>query len=378
MTAHQRPATKRSTASERESAPRRRDLHFVTDAEPGIRRKVNGGHFTYIGIDQRPVRDEAELARFKGLAVPPAWTDVWISPDPLGHIQATGRDARGRKQYRYHPAYRRAREEAKYAQLAAFGRVLGRIRATVDRDLARRGLPRAKVLAAVVALLDAAHVRIGNDEYTRANGSFGLTTLRNRHARVSGAEIALRFKGKSGKEHRIGLRDARLARIVKRCQDLPGQQLFEYVDETDEICRVDSADVNAYIREVAGEAFSAKDFRTWAGTLIVAESLDACQHHESAEVCKRAIIEAVDAAAARLGNTRAVCRASYVHPAVLHGFESGATLSTVHGKARPRPRGLGRSELLLLGFLDELARPGQKVTRNHGRASAARLESYAA
>jgi DNA topoisomerase-1 len=240
-------------------------LRFVRDDRPGIRRVRRGERFRYVGPDGTVVRDEETLGRMRALAIPPAWRDVWICPQPNGHLQATGRDDRGRKQYRYHPRWRAVRDETKYDRVVAFGLSLPRLRARVEEDLARPGLPREKVLATVVRLLETTLIRVGNEEYARANGSFGLTTLRSRHVEVNGSTVQLAFRGKSGVRHRIDVRDARLARIVRRCRDLPGQLLFQYVDEAGETRGVDSADVNDYLRDAAGEEFTAKDFRTWGG-----------------------------------------------------------------------------------------------------------------
>jgi DNA topoisomerase-1 len=243
-------------------------LRYVNDAMPGIRRRRAGRGFTYAGTDGRRLTDRRVLARIRALAIPPAWTDVWICPIARGHLQATGRDARGRKQYRYHARWREVRDEAKYGRMVAFGQALPRIRRRVEADLALPGLPRERVLAAVVRLLEKTAVRVGNEEYARENRSFGLTTLRNRHAEVGTSRIRFRFRGKGGKETEVELNDRRLARIVARCQELPGQALFTYLDEDGEPRTVDSADVNEYLREISGEEFTAKDFRTWAGTVL--------------------------------------------------------------------------------------------------------------
>src|SRR2546423_1625725 len=248
-------------------------LRYVSDASPGIRRKRAGKNFSYIGLDGKPIHDQDELHRIRSLGIPPAWTDVWICPQPNGHIQATGRDAKGRKQYRYHPRWRAVRDETKYSRLIAFGEALPTIRARVEHDLGLPGLPREKVLATVVRLLETTLIRVGNEEYARQNRSYGLTTLRNRHVDVRGTELRFHFRGKSGKEHEVALHDRRLARVMRRLQELPGQELFQYVDEDGTRASIDSDDVNAYLREIAGEDFSAKDFRTWAGTVLCAVAL---------------------------------------------------------------------------------------------------------
>ena len=304
-------------------------LRYVTDAVPGIRRKRTGKHFSYVGVDGSRIHDEAELRRIRTLAIPPAWRDVWISPAPNGHLQATGRDARGRKQYRYHPRWRAVRDEAKYERTLAFGQSLPTIRRRILEHLARPGLPREKVLAAVVRLLESTLIRVGNDEYARENGSFGLTTLRDRHARVNGSDIRFRFRGKGGKEHLIGLRDRRLARIVKRCQDIPGQELFQYVDERRERHSIGSTEVNDYIRELSGQDFTAKDFRTWAGTVLAAWALEEFQAFDSEAQAKRNVVRAIESVAERLGNTPAICRKCYVHPSVIEAYMEGAALHTV-------------------------------------------------
>lgn len=299
-------------------------LVYVNHDEPGIRRVEAKSGFRYQDAAGRPVRDPDTMARIATLAIPPAWTDVWICPLARGHIQATGRDAKGRKQYRYHDAWRRDRDGLKFERMIAFGRGLPRLRARVERDLARRGLPREKVIAAVVRLMELTLIRVGNEAYVKENKSFGLTTLRDRHAKLSGVGGVFEFRGKSGKVHKTGFRDRRLARIVKACQEVPGQRLFQYLDAEGGRRSVESADVNAYIRESLGGDFSAKDFRTWAGTLGAARAL--CQRPKatSATEAKRNVTDCVKAVASLLGNTAAVCRGSYIHPLVLEAYEQGA------------------------------------------------------
>ena len=299
------------------------DLVHVSDQDPGIRRRKARSGFDYFRPDGAPVRDEATLDRIRKLAIPPAWTDVWISPEPRGHIQAVGRDQRRRKQYRYHEDWRRVRDSCKYDRVIAFGRALPKLRRHVETDLARRGLPREKVLAAVVRVMEITLIRVGNAEYAKQNKSFGLTTLRDRHVRIGGGRAIFEFQGKSGKPHRTGFQDRRLARIVKACQDLPGQRLFQYLDEDGQRRAVESADVNSYIREAMGEDFSAKDFRTWAGTLAAARALIASEPCTSAAQAKRTINTCVKAVAGVLGNTAAVCRSAYIHPAVLDAYAEG-------------------------------------------------------
>lgn len=298
-------------------------LLYVNDDDPGLRRVKAGDGFDYRDPDGDRVSDAATLERIRLLAIPPAWTDVWICPSPRGHIQATGRDQKGRKQYRYHEAWRRDRDGLKFGRMIAFGRALPRLRARVEADLARRGLPREKVIAAVVRLMELTLIRVGNEEYAQANKSFGLTTLRDRHAKLSSVGGVFQFKGKSGKVHQTGFRDKRLARIVKACQDVPGQRLFQYLDDDGQRRSVESADVNAYIRATIGEDFSAKDFRTWAGTLAAARALCLVPKAGSATEAKRNVNTCVKAVAGLLGNTAAVCRGSYIHPMVLEAYQQG-------------------------------------------------------
>jgi len=313
-------------------AARSAGLRYVGDARPGLARKKSGKSFRYVDAAGAPVRDEETLARIRSLAIPPAWTDVWICPSPQGHIQATGRDEKGRKQYRYHPRWRQVRDEAKYGRMAAFGRALPRIREAVDADLKRDGMPRRKVLAAVVQLLELSLIRVGNDEYARTNKSFGLTTMRNRHVAVEGPTIRFQFKGKSGVKHRISIKDRRLARVVARCQELPGQELFTYIDDDGEPQRIDSADVNEYLREASGEDFTAKDFRTWAGTVLASLALQEFEAFDGEAQAKRNVVQAVERVAERLGNTPSVCRKCYVHPAVLDAYLEGSMLDALRAR----------------------------------------------
>ncbi len=310
-------------------AARAAGLHYVTDLAPGITRKRAGRGWSFTGVDGTTIHDRAELRRIKALAIPPAYTDVWICVDPRGHLQATGRDAKGRKQYRYHPRWREIRDETKYGRMIAFGDALPLIRQRVDEDLTRRGLPREKLLATVVRLLETTLIRVGNDEYARTNESFGLTTLRDDHADIEGATVRFSFRGKSGKEHRIDIRDRRLASIVKRSQDLPGQDLFQYLDEVGDQHTLGSADVNAYLREITGQDFTAKDFRTWAGTVLAAHALQEFERVDSEAAAKRNIVAAIERVAERLGNTPAVCRKCYVHPAVVDAYLDGTLAHTL-------------------------------------------------
>lgn len=320
-------------------------LTYANDDDPGLSRVAARSGFSYRDPQGRAVKDEATLARIRALAIPPAWTEVWICRSPRGHIQATGRDQKGRKQYRYHPDFREAQDGAKFERMIGFGRALPRLRARVERDLARRGLPREKVLAAVVRLMELTLIRVGNEAYARENKSFGLTTLRDRHATISGGGATFEFRGKSGKVHVTGFRDRRLARIVKACQDLPGQRLFQYQDADGQQRAVESADVNAYIREALGGDYSAKDFRTWAGTLAAARGLVSRGKAGDAAEARRHVVACVKAVAALLGNTAAVCRGSYIHPLVLEAYERGV----LPLKATGSPRAF---ELSVIRFLE--------------------------
>jgi DNA topoisomerase-1 len=314
-----------SVAKDKEPAlvAREAGLRYSSDADPGIRRRRSGRGFTYVDADGKTIRDKDVVARIRSLAIPPAWTDVWICRWPNGHIQATGRDARGRKQHRYHPRWHEARDESKFDRMVAFAGALSAIRERCDADLAKPGLPREKVLAAVVRLLELTLIRVGNDEYARLNQSFGLTTLRDRHARIEGSRVRFRFRGKGGLQHEVGLRDRRLATVIKRCQELPGQELFQYVDDDGEVRDVASDDVNDYLRDIAGSDFSAKDFRTWAGTVLAYRALRALQPADTPTDAKRNVVAAIRETAGRLGNTPAVARKSYVHPAVLEAYLDG-------------------------------------------------------
>jgi DNA topoisomerase-1 len=318
-------------------------LRYVSDGSPGIRRRRAGRGFSYIGADGRPVRDKATLARIRSLAIPPAYTDVWICTLPNGHIQATGRDARGRKQYRYHPKWREVRDETKFGRMLAFSDALPRLRKRVEEDLAKPGLPREKVLATVVRLLECTAIRVGNDEYARNNRSFGLTTLQGRHVEISGPNLRFEFRGKSGKTHRVSLNDRRLARIVARCQALPGADLFQYLDDEGDRVSIGSGDVNDYLRELTDEEFTAKDFRTWAGTLQAVAALEAVGPALSEREAKAAILKAIDQIAEQLNNTRAVCRKYYVHPAVLETYQAGTLHDALRNGGSPKGAGSGLS-----------------------------------
>jgi len=346
-----RQALRRTPPAPRVSldAARSAGLRWTSDEGSGIRRARAGRAFRYVRPTGGPVTDAETLARIRSLAVPPAWTDVWICPDAHGHIQATGRDAKGRKQYRYHPRFRAVREETKYDRLVELGRALPRIRERVEKDMARRGLPREKVLATVLRLLEKTLIRVGNEEYARANRSFGLTTLNNRHVRVRGPRIHFRFRGKSGKVHEFGIEDAELSRIVKRCQDLPGQELFQYRDRKGRRRGVGSGDVNAYLAEVSGRDFTAKDFRTWAGSVRAWWALAAKPAPPSPAQRRRAVNDAIKEVSRRLGNTPATCRKAYVHPAVVDAYLEGSLRPRRPGRARASA--LRPSETALLKLL---------------------------
>jgi DNA topoisomerase-1 len=338
-------------------------LRYVSDTRPGIRRQMGRLGFKYLDASGRVIRNKHEIARINKLAIPPAWTDVWICPDPKGHIQATGRDAKRRKQYRYHPNWRATRDETKYDRMLAFAAALPKIRQRTNVDLARPGLSRERVLATVIQLLEKSLIRVGNDEYARKNRSYGLTTMHNRHVEVRGSTIKFEFKGKSGKSHSVEVGDKRLARIVSACQDLPGQELFAYVEENGEHRDVGSADVNAYLKEITGEDFTAKDFRTWAGTVLACTALREVEAGESESKAKKNVVHAIEAVAGILGNTKAVCRKSYIHPAVIDSYMDGSMASALSrrvGQAKRRA-GLTSDEVAVLGLLERrLAKEARK------------------
>ena len=313
-------------------------LHYTTDKHEGIARLRRGKSFTYRNANGTRVRDAATIARIRSLAVPPAWTNVWISPDPDGHIQATGRDAKGRKQYRYHAQWRAVRDAAKYDRLVDFCRALPRIRTAVDRDLECSCLCKRKVVATIVSLMERAQLRVGNEEYARQNDSYGATTLRNRHVRFHGPSFELSYRAKSGIERCIRVTDRRLARIVRQCHDLPGKRLFEYVDAEGNVKPVTSMDVNDYLREVSDGPFTAKDYRTWAATMAAALLLCVAEHPGSERACKRCINEALVKVAAQLGHTVAICRSSYVHPRLLEDFTENRLARTLAPAVRRRAR----------------------------------------
>ncbi len=332
-------------------------LRYVTDAMPGITRKRAGRAFSYRDQEGRVLKERKELARIRALAIPPAWTGVWICPYASGHLQATGRDARGRKQYRYHTEWRAVRDAHKFDRTLIFAKALPGIRARVDADLRRHGLPRAKVLATIVRLLETTLIRVGNAEYARDNKSYGLTTFRDRHVEFDGAELAFEYRGKSGKLHKVSLRDRRLARIVRACQELPGQELVQYGDSEGVRRDVDSADVNAYLQEITGEPFTAKDFRTWAGTVLASLALSEFESFDTQAAAKRNLTRAIEHVAKRLGNTVAVCRKSYIHPAILDSYLDGSLLAflkdEVEAVLREELEGLSGEEAAVLAFLQQ-------------------------
>jgi len=330
-------------------------LRYVSDDRPGYTRKAKGEDFAWLDTDGKLIRDEQRLLRIKRLAIPPAWTDVWICPASNGHIQATGRDARGRKQYLYHERWREVRDENKYDRIISFGKALPKIRRRIARDLKPLGLPRNKVLATVVQLLERTFIRIGNEEYARENKSFGLTTMKDRHVEVKGAKLRFRFRGKSGREHEVDVTDRHIAKIISKLQDLPGQDLFQYVDDDGKVGDITSQDVNEYLREITGEDFSAKDFRTWAGTVLTAIALNAQEKFENQKQGEANIKTAISAVAKILGNTPAICRKCYVHPAVLDTYLEQKTIDglkrTTEEALEKEDVDLRSSEAAILKFL---------------------------
>ena len=325
-----------SVATESAEAAEEAGLHYVSDDRPGYTRKARNGEFEYLDTQGKPIREEQRLLRIRRLAIPPAWTDVWICPSSTGHIQATGRDARRRKQYRYHERWRELRDVNKFDRLADFAKALPKIRRRVTKDLKLRGLPREKVLATVVRLLERTFIRIGNEEYARDNKSFGLTTIKNRHVTVTGPHLRFRFRGKSGRQHEVDVTDRRIAKIISKCQDLPGQDLFQYVNDNGDVQGIASQDVNDYLREISGESFTAKDFRTWGGTVLAAIALSAQEKFENQKQAKANVKTAICAVAELLGNTPAICRKCYIHPGVIEAYLARgpiAGITPIHKKA---------------------------------------------
>ncbi len=351
-------------------------LRYVSDARPGIRRKKVGTGFSYARADGSKLIEKDVLRRIKTLAIPPAWTEVWICPFTDGHIQATGRDAKGRKQYRYHPRFREVRESTKYEHVVAFADALPAIREKVQEHMALRGLPREKVLATVVHLLETTLIRVGNDDYAKQNNSYGLTTLKNRHVSVNGNEVRFRFTGKSGKQWSLRVRDRRIAKIIKACQDLPGQELLQYVDEAGSCQDVTSSDVNDYLKEITGKDITAKDFRTWAGTVLAAVALNELESFDSAAQAKRHLRTAIEKVAGKLGNTPTICRKCYVHPEVLNSYTDGELVLELKEKAESELRGDMHSfkpeEAAVLALLrGRLAKEAERPASKKQRANAA-------
>ena len=351
-------------------------LRYISDARPGIRRRKTGTGFTYTRADGSKLSDPDVLKRIKALVIPPAWADVWISPFADGHLQATGRDAKGRKQYRYHALFREVRESTKYEHVVAFADELPAIRKKVHEHMGRRGLPREKVLATVIHLLETTLIRIGNEDYAKQNNSYGLTTLKNRHVAVNGNEIRFRFTGKSGKQWSLRVRDRRVAKIIKACQDLPGQELLQYVDEAGDCQDVTSSDVNAYLKEITGKDITAKDFRTWSGTVLAAMALNEVESFDSAAQAKRNLRAAIEKVAARLGNTPTICRKCYVHPEVLNCYMDGNLVLELKSKAESELRGdvqnLKPEEAAVLALLrGRLAKEVERTAAKKPRAKAA-------
>jgi DNA topoisomerase-1 len=335
-------------------------LRYLIPKGQGIRRRRAGAGFVYLDRSDQPIRDPATLSRIKSLVIPPAWTSVWISPDPNSHIQAVGRDARGRKQYRYHQKYRAVRDLVKFDRMRAFGKALPRIRRAMGRDLNRRGLPKRKVLAAVVKLLETTYIRIGNEEYAEENGSFGLTTLRNQHVHVLGDMLKFRFRGKSGQQHEITVEDPRLARILRKCKDIPGSALFEYLGEQGEPQSIDSGDVNEYLREISGAEFTAKDFRTWGGTCLAASFLLGKPPGDTeGDPAKSILVDVVKEVASKLGNKPATCKKYYIHPAVLECYSAGRLLDFAESFRDSRSNYL--YEQIVLALLGPLERARAKA-----------------
>ncbi|HEX5714566.1 MAG TPA: DNA topoisomerase IB [Thermoanaerobaculia bacterium] len=341
-------------------------LRYVSDDMPGIRRRKRGKGFAFLDAKGNKVSDARTLERIRKLAIPPAWTDVWICPAANGHLQATGRDARGRKQYRYHAEWRSVRDETKFGRMIAFGEALPKIRERVEGDLSLRGLQREKVVATVVSLLESTLIRVGNREYARHNGSFGLTTLRDGHVDIEGSTLRFEFRGKSGKDHSVEIQDRRVARIVRQCRDLPGQTLFQYLDEAGERQKITSEDVNAWLKETTGEDFTAKDFRTWGGTVLALSALLEVGMVESEKDASKAVVDTVKRVAEDLGNRPAICRKYYIHPVVIETFVEGKLEEALEEVVEDSPKGdegngLRKLEAQVLGLLRGKGNGGEKV-----------------
>jgi DNA topoisomerase I len=361
------------TTSEHKRSAKKAGLRYGNDREPGIQRRLRRGVATYVDAHGRPVRAAKTLGRIRALAIPPAWTDVWIAPQEDWHLQATGRDAKGRKQYRYHPRWNEVRGSSKYADLIEFAKSLPRIRRRVRSDLRRRGLPREKVLAAVVRLLEISLIRVGNAEYARQNNSFGLTTMRDRHVDVHGKAIRFHFRAKSGINRDLDVDSPALAKIVKRCQDLPGQELFQYVDRAGRVRDIGSGDVNEYLRQISGKDISAKDFRTWAGTSLAAQALQEFEDFDTGARAKRNVTQAIERVAAQLGNTKTVCRNCYVHPEVIAAYLDHSLLIVLQQRTEHALRtgltSLRPEEAAVLALLQE------RMKRQLGENTGQRLQA---
>ena len=358
-------ATETSVVPDPEASARDAGLVYVHHDKPGITRKRKGKAFQYFDVGGKRITDAETIDRINKLAIPPAYRDVWVCPNPRGHVQAVGTDDRGRTQYRYHPKWREVRDEAKYGRMLAFGKALPKVRARIDKDLKLDGLPREKVLATVVKLLETTLIRVGNEEYAKTNQSYGLTTIRNDHVAVRGSHVHFEFRGKSGVDHAIDLTDRRLAKVIQQCHDLPEQELFEYVDATDgSRHRIGSSDVNAYLHQITGEHFTAKDFRTWAGTTLAAMALHEFEAFDSEAQAKKNVLRAIESVAAKLGNTRSVCRKCYVHPAVVDLYMEGTLVESLKArlavKLRRSLHSLKPEEAAVMALLQErLGREGR-------------------
>lgn len=353
-------------------------LTYVSRHRAGFGRRRKGSKaFSYIDTVGKPMRDPEHLARIKSLVIPPAWTQVWICPSPRGHIQVTGKDARGRLQYRYHPQWRQVRDQAKYGRMMAFGKALPKLRRRVSRDLGRPGLPKEKVVATVIKLLEKTLIRVGNDEYAKSNKSYGLTTIHNKHVTVNGSKMHFEFKGKSGVEHAIDLSDRRLAKVVRQCQELPEQELFEYVDDCGKRHDITSSDINDYLHQVTGDEFTAKDFRTWSGTVLAAIALQEFEAFDTNTQAKRNVVAAIETVARRMGNTKAVCRKCYIHPAVIDTYLDGSLAKLlkerVEAKLRKSIGTLRPEEAAVMALLQERLKGGSDSTppvrRKNARAA---------
>ncbi|HEX4263199.1 MAG TPA: DNA topoisomerase IB [Verrucomicrobiae bacterium] len=355
-------------------------LRHVSDENPGIKREHSGKSFRYRHPAGKIVRDRDTLARIKSLVIPPAWTDVWICLQPNGHLQATGRDDRGRKQFRYHPRWREVRDETKYARMIVFARALPKIRRRIKKDMSLSGLPKNKVLATVTRLLEVSLIRVGNDEYARENDSFGLTTMRNRHVDVNGSALRFHFRGKAGKWHDVDIHDRRVAKIVERCQDLPGQELFQFIDDDGGRHDVRSEDVNDYLREISGQDFTAKDFRTWAGTVLATMALREFEKFDTKAQAKKNVVAAIEAVAKKLGNTPAVCKKCYIHPHVLDSYLDGTLIETLKQRAEKTIfrslRGLPAEEAAVLGLLQQRLTLAERLARSLKKETGVRSRRY--